>query len=112
MLQLTIAYGKSHALEKAIQLVVESGLLTGMANCGRGVSAMVVSDREVVKLYLLLLCIVKQLANIVSSQHASLDGSFVRSSPPSGYASSRTGTISRTPIAIVLLQDRTRCWSR
>lgn len=43
---------------------------------------MVNFDREVVKLYLVLLCIVEQLANVFSSQNAGLDGSLAQGAHP------------------------------
>jgi hypothetical protein len=47
-----------------------------MANCdyGHDVSKIVASDREIGKLYLVFLRIIKQLADVVSSQNAGLDG--------------------------------------
>lgn len=51
-----------------------------MANCdhGHGISPIVISDREIGKLYLVFLRIIEQLANVVSSQNAGLDGLSVR----------------------------------
>lgn len=93
---------------KRIQSFLETEPLTGIANWDHAysVSMMVASDREVVKRYLVLLRIIEQLANVVTSQNAGLDGPLDQSARPNAIITHGNDIKDTHDVSV---EDRRRC---